>query len=89
MLTLIRYFPLLVGDFVSNCDECRLIITLREIISIVYRTSIPSQLREYFGHLISYHNELYLKTSRDHLKPKFHFMTHYSTLLSKLDLLYI
>ncbi|XP_022166134.1 uncharacterized protein LOC111030773, partial [Myzus persicae] len=85
MLTLIRYFGLIIGDFVPRNDPiwC-LYISLRHIVDIVLSTSIQKDCCVLLKTLVSEHNNLYIKYSKLDLKPKYHFMQHYHTIIEQL-----
>lgn len=84
MLVLVRYFGLIIGDFVPINDPVwHLYILLRQILDLVTSLSLQIDSCELLQILIVEHHELYLKFSRQHLKPKHHFMLHYHTMLKK------
>ncbi|XP_022159932.1 uncharacterized protein LOC111028782 [Myzus persicae] len=84
MLVLVRYFGLIIGDFVPINDPVwHLYILLRQILDLVTSLSLQIDSCELLQILIAEHHDLYLKFSRQHLKPKHHFMLHYHTMLKK------
>lgn len=84
MMTLVRYFGLLIGDFVPRNDPVwNIYILLRQILDLITSLSLQKGCCKYLQTLIAEHHELYLKYSNQDLKPKFHFMLHYHTLLNK------
>ncbi|XP_047986878.1 uncharacterized protein LOC125226819 isoform X1 [Leguminivora glycinivorella] len=84
MLTFLRYFGLLIGDFVPT-DDCYWIIyiTLRKILDLIMSYKIDKGTCDLLKVLISELNELYISLSGEKLKPKFHFMVHYPSMLLK------
>lgn len=88
MHTMIKFFPLLIGDLIPESLEWELFLTLREIITITYRKKHHIDSPKFLQYLIAYHNSLYIKISGSHLKPKFHFMVHYSSILKKIGPLF-
>jgi len=85
MLTLIRYFGLLIGDLVPrNNPIWWLYISLRHIVDIVLSTSIQKDCCVLLKTLVSEHNNLYIKYSKLDLKPKYYFMQHYHTIIEQL-----
>lgn len=84
MMTFVRYFGLFIGDFVPRNDPVwNLYILLRQILDLLISGSLQKGCSEYLQTLIAEHHDLYLKYSNLDLKPKFHFMLHYHTLLNK------
>lgn len=84
MMTLVRYFGLLIGDFIPRNDPVwYLYILLRQILDLITSSSLQKGSYELLQTLIAEHHDLYLKYSNLYLKPKYHFMLHYHTLLNK------
>jgi len=85
MMSLIRYFGLLIGHLVPLNDPiwC-LYILLRQILDIVTSTSLQVGCCELLQTLVSEFNDLYIKYSHQKLKPKYHFMLHYNTIIQQL-----
>jgi hypothetical protein len=84
MLVLVRYFGLLVGDLVPENDEVwKLYTLLREIMDILLSPIIQRQSCQFLKTLITEHHQLYISLSGSHLKPKFHFLLHYPSLIEK------
>lgn len=84
MLTLIRYFGLLIGDFVPLGEPIwDLYLTMRKVIDIVSSTSLQESNCILLETMIGEMNELYIKYSKKVLKPKFHFLTHYPSIIKK------
>jgi len=85
MLVLVRYFGLLIGDFVPKNDPVwHLYILLRQILDLVTSMSLQIDSCELLKILIAEHHDLYLRFSKQSLKPKHHFMSHYHTMLKKI-----
>jgi hypothetical protein len=59
-------------------------LTLCEIINIVTRAIISDAQINFLKCLIISHQEKYVQLFNDHLKPKFHFMTHYPGIIRKM-----
>eukprot|EP00102_Acyrthosiphon_pisum_P019767 XP_016656977.1 PREDICTED: uncharacterized protein LOC100568979 [Acyrthosiphon pisum] len=86
MLTLIRYFGLLVGDFIPPEEPVwELYIVMRRVMDILMSTSLTIDSCSMLQTLVAEMNELYLSYSNSHLKPKFHFLTHYHSMVRKLS----
>lgn len=84
MITLIRYFGLLIGDFVPIGEPIwDLYLTMRKVVDIVLSTSLEEISCSLLETLIGEMNELYIKYSKNTLKPKFHFLTHYPLIIKK------
>lgn len=84
MLTLLRYFSILVGEFVPMENEYwKLYIKLRIIVEILSSTAIAKGTEELLQSNITEFNSLYLLLTNDTLKPKFHHLLHYHTALQK------
>lgn len=56
-------------------------ILLRQILSIILKRYVTSSMIQNLKELIHNHHSLYISLFGQHLKPKFHFLTHYSTIL--------
>nr|XP_049693403.1 uncharacterized protein LOC126053965 [Helicoverpa armigera] len=84
MLSFVRYFNLLVGDYVPTDDRYwTLYLTLRNIINLLMSTIFNKEKCNLLQFLISELNELYIKLSNETLKPKFHFLVHYPSMILK------
>ncbi|XP_025200474.1 uncharacterized protein LOC112598290 [Melanaphis sacchari] len=84
MLSFIRYFGLLIGDFVPTGEPIwDLYLTLRRVLDITLSTSHEVNNCMLLETAVGEMNELYLKLSKNVLKPKFHFLTHYPTIIKK------
>lgn len=78
MLTLIRYFSVLIGDKIPGGDMYwALYLKLREVLEIVMLTSVWEGLHMVMQDSVTQLNEMYLLLSNEALKPKFHHLTHY------------
>lgn len=86
MLCFTRYFGLFVGDLVPKADEgWQLYIILREIIDIIFSSSVCSQKVILLKVLITEHHEVYLSDIfKGRLKPKHHHMVHYPYIMSQV-----
>lgn len=84
-LTFVRYFGLLIGYYVPRENEFwKLYILLRTILERLLSQRIFNDTCDQLTGLISEFNELYMKLSKQPLKPKFHFLIHYPTMFKKL-----
>lgn len=84
MLVLIRYFGLIIGDFVPVEEPVwTLYMTMRRTLDIMLSVSLEKDSCSLLRTLVGELNELYLKYSKKYLKPKFHFMLHYPALINK------
>lgn len=84
MLVLIRYFGLLIGDFVPDEEPVWILyITMPRILDILVSVSLEKDSCSLLKTLVGELNELYLKYSKKFLKPKFHFMLHYPNFINK------
>ncbi|XP_066599984.1 uncharacterized protein [Prorops nasuta] len=84
MLCLVRYFGLIIGDLVPvGNNTWRLWILLREIICIIYSSTISNETCKLLSNLVSEHHELYLQLFHKNLKPKHHFLVHYPFIIRK------
>lgn len=89
MLTLLRFFGIIVGDFVPIDDEIWMLYTkLRKIIEIAFSLKISSGTPDLLQATVAEFNELYIKVTKDSLKPKFHNMIHYHSALLKYGPIY-
>lgn len=78
MLTLIRYFAVLIGDKIPGGDMYwALYLKLREVVELAMATSVWLGLDAVMQDSVTQLNELYLLLSNESLKPKFHHLTHY------------
>lgn len=61
-----------------------LYILLREIMDIAFSKNTNRNICEFLSINVQEHNELYMKLSNSHLKPKFNFLTHYPFVMQKV-----
>lgn len=82
MLTLMRFFGLIVGPFVKNRDDdnWRLFKYSRCILDIIMAPRVEPEYEETLNDFVHKHNLLYIALF-GHLKPKFHFLIHYGRYL--------
>lgn len=84
MSTFVRYFGLLIGNFVPTDDTYWTIyITLRQIMDIIMCTIVTKDRCSLLQVLIAELNELYTQFTNESLKPKFHFLVHYHAMILK------
>jgi hypothetical protein len=82
MMTFIIYFPIMVGDFVSSSDDVWIFsLNFVEIIDILICFEISESNIILLENKIKTHNSQYVELFNDTLKPKFHNLTHYATIL--------
>lgn len=79
MWCLMRVLPLMVGDLIpENDDHWELLLSLCEIMAIVFAPAITSEATYYLQHLIADHLELFKELFPEaRVRPKQHFLTHY------------
>jgi hypothetical protein len=83
-MSLVRYFGLIVGDFIPQNDHVwELYILMRKIFDLLISTSFLKGCSDLLQTLVAEHNEAYLKYSKSHLKPKFHYLLHYHFMMDK------
>ncbi|CAG9782655.1 unnamed protein product [Diatraea saccharalis] len=83
MLTFIRYFSILVGDKVPGGDSYwTLYLKLREVLELTMATTVWNGLDTVLKDCVTELNELYLLLSNESLKPKFHHLTHYHSMMT-------
>lgn len=88
MLTFIENFSYYIGDLIpEGCEIWNLYILIRQIVIISFSKKVHVNLSDRLSDLISEHNELYIKLSQSHLKPKFHILLHYPYIMKKIGLL--
>lgn len=84
VLTLVRYFGLLVGDLIPiNEPIWEMYIILRRVLDVLLSKTTDIDTADSLGFLISELNDLYLLHTKDTLKPKFHFLLHYPLMMRK------
>lgn len=85
MLLFVRLFGIFVGDLVDENDEFwQLYLLLHDIFDIILAKKLPSNIGHVLQILVKEHNELYLKITRETLKPKHHFLVHYGRIFSHI-----
>lgn len=82
MITLVKYLPLILGDFVPPKDQVwELFLIFKDIVDLLMAPEVQKGSSDLLKLLIRQHHELYLKLTKTHLVFKFHMMIHYPTLL--------
>ncbi|CAH0392859.1 unnamed protein product [Bemisia tabaci] len=80
MIVLVKYLPLILGDYVPEDDEVwSILLKLREITDLLMAPALQTQCAELMQLLIQEHHEIYLKVTKSHLKFKHHCLLHYPT----------
>lgn len=78
MITLVRYFGLVIGYHVpSNSGAWDLFIYLRQILDKLLNNRVSEDSSQQLKVLVAGLNALFMKLTNSNLKPKFHFLTHY------------
>ncbi|XP_055914391.1 uncharacterized protein LOC129947743 isoform X1 [Eupeodes corollae] len=84
MLCFIQYLPIMIGDLVPIDDDVwHFLLNLIEIIDLTLCFEINDFSISSLKNKIQLHHEQYLLLFKDSLKPKFHILTHYPTILKK------
>lgn len=84
MLTLLRFFGLMVGDFIPRDDSLWSMYTaLRKVLDVVLSQNISDGTSDLLQTLVAELNELYTNLTKTSLKPKFHNLVHYHSALVK------
>lgn len=81
MLNFVRFFGVIMGDKIPENDKhWEIYMTLRKILDILLSPQIIREDAKILKSLVEKFNTLYRKYYGD-LKPKFHLLTHYATIL--------
>ena len=81
MFCLVRYLGVMIGDLVPRDEKSwKLYIYLRKIIDILVSPRIDSEFIRKLKVYVQNLNQLYVENFGN-LKPKFHFLTHYASVL--------
>jgi len=84
MLTLVRYFALIIGLYVPEDHSVwNFFLLLRRITDRLINRRVYFDSCEAFFYNIEEINRQYLKLSNNTLKPEFHFMIHYPRIMKK------
>lgn len=84
MLCLVRNFRYIIGDLVLENDEIwDYYLILLELTETLTSQIIPTQHIENLEELIKEHHEMYMELFQTHLKPKYHFLLHYPSIIKK------
>lgn len=82
MMTFIYYFPLMVGDLVPEDDNVWLFFLIfLEIIQNLLSSQMSDGSIFHLQQMIEKHNSEYALLFNDNLKPKFHLLIHYPTVI--------
>jgi len=85
MVCLVRHFNLIIGDLVSKNDKVRQFYLIpKEIQDVITLTQISSNMWQYLKYLISEHHDMYLSLFNSFVKPKHHFLLHYSNIILQI-----
>lgn len=84
-----RYLGLMIGSYVANNNvQWELYLLLCEIIDIITSKTIHARAHILLQSLIKKHHEIYINIFQKKLKPKHHFMLHYSDIMQQVGALY-
>lgn len=84
MMVFVRYFSVMIGEYIpSTLKVWALYIALRTVSERLQSYYVTASRAEVLKHDIAEFHSLYLELTNEHLRPKFHFLTHYPTLLLK------
>lgn len=82
MMTFVHFLPLIIGDLIPiNNPVWKFFINLLKIVDILNLSDFNDDLLEKLDSLIRLHNETFVLLFEKPLKPKFHFLVHYSTII--------
>lgn len=85
MLCLTKNFIFLVGNLIPEGNEIwSLPLLTLEILQLSLNQTFTTASLQLLRNLIEEHHVLYLKLSRGNLKPKYHFLLHYSSTILKM-----
>lgn len=86
MQNFVRYFGLLCHglNIPSNNSYFKLYIFLRKISCIINSDVINEDLIVRLRCIVKNHHNLYITLSKSHLKPKYHFLTHYVGIMREI-----
>lgn len=85
MYSLVIYFGLIIGDLVPEDDEIwNFYLLLYELLEISFGHLFNDNVILYLRQVIKEHNILYMDLFKQHLKPKYHFLIHYPTIITLL-----
>lgn len=84
MKTFWKFLPLIIGSFVPENDPVwHFVKTALKLMHVALLVDVPIIFVEEFKNLVRDHHSQYLMLFDDTLKPKFHFLVHYSTAIHK------
>ncbi|CAH1114429.1 unnamed protein product [Psylliodes chrysocephalus] len=84
MMTFVHFFSFIIGDLIPKDDEVwNFFLCLLKIIDILLSKEISKSEISLLAVLIEEHNQNYIRLFNDTLKPKFHFLLHYPTVIKK------
>lgn len=85
MLTLVKYFGLIIGDLIPIGEKVwELYLSLRDILDIILSNIVTPGLANMLETFINEHHDLYKESFNDTLKPKFHLVVHYPSIMRKI-----
>lgn len=84
MITLMRYFPLIIGDHVPRGNDVwETLLLLKKILNLICTHRVFKENIPYLENAISEFCSEFKNVYKSHLPPKFHFLTHYPRMLLK------
>ncbi len=79
--TLLRLLPLILGDIVPENDPFwAMLMLVKDMLEICMAPCVNEGLLIYLDEIIQEHKRLYVEVAKESLKPKHHFIEHYSEL---------
>lgn len=84
MHSFVKYLPLFIGEFIPKHNKTyNFLINLIKIIDNVTSKTVTSEKIILIKSLIKDHHRFYTTTCKLKLKPKHHFMVHYTLIMEK------
>lgn len=85
MWAFVNFFSLMVGDLVPhNCPVWKFFLNLQSLLDLCLRSNYTDETLKSLESCISFHNKDYVKLFKEDLKPKAHFLIHYTTMIKRL-----
>lgn len=85
MLCFVRNFRFIIGEFIPEGDAVwQYYLVLLEITEILLSQAISQPLLENLKTLLIEHHEMFIDLFKIDLKPKYHILSHYATIIKKI-----
>lgn len=85
MYSLVIYFGLIIGDQVPEGDDVwNFYLLLYELLEICFSRIFNDNVIFYLRQVIKEHNVIYMDLFKQNLKPKYHFLIHYPSIIKLL-----